>query len=125
MSSPRSNTLPYPQQRDHIAEYMSKLAAGQPVLMEAFDSLHTAAGAEGALSTKVKELIALAIAVAARCDGCIAFHTHDVLKAGATRQEIMDALGVAVLMGGGPSVVYATHVLEAIEQFNETGFDVD
>ena len=88
--------------------------------MQAFGALHEASCAPGALDTKTKELIALAIAVAARCDGCIAFHTHDVLNAGASREEIAEALSVAVLMGGGPSLMYATHVVEAIEQFSNT-----
>lgn len=71
------------------------------------------------LMAKTKELIALAIGVAARCEGGISFHTHAALKAGASREEITDALGVAVLMGGVPSVMYATHVIEAMDQFEE------
>ncbi|NVK42570.1 MAG: carboxymuconolactone decarboxylase family protein [Oceanospirillaceae bacterium] len=87
--------------------------------MKAFWELHTTAVADGALDTKTKELIALAISVATRCDDCIAHHTYDALAAGATRDEIADALGVAILMGGGTSVVYATHAIEALEQFAE------
>jgi AhpD family alkylhydroperoxidase len=117
MNEPLPNRLPYPQQREHIAAYMEKLAENQPAVMGGFATMHEAGGTDTALSGKMKELIALAIAVTARCDGCIAFHTHDVLQSGATREEIMDALGVAVLMGGGPSVVYATHVIDAMEQF--------
>lgn len=83
--------------------------------------MHQASIRQGALDAKTKPLIALAIGVAAGCDGCIAFHTHDAMQKGATEGEIMEALGVAVLMGGGPSVWYATHVMEAIEQFRETG----
>ncbi len=96
---------------------MNELAKAQPKAMGAFSNLHEAAGEDGALDKKTKELIALAIAVTSRCDGCIAFHTHDVLKAGATREEVMEALSVAILMGGGPSVVYASHVVDALEQF--------
>ena len=87
--------------------------------MKAFWGLHTAALSPGALDTKTKELIALAISVSARCDDCIAHHINDALKAGATKEEITDTLGVAVLMGGGTSVVYATHAIEALEQFLE------
>jgi len=68
-----------------------------------------------------EEVIALAIAVTGRCDGCIAFHTDAALSAKASREEIMDALGVAVLMGGGPSMIDATHVVEAPEQFAAAG----
>ena len=79
--------------------------------------MHRAGSEAGALDQKTKELIALAIAVASRCDGCIAFHTNDALNAGASEAEITDALGVAILMGGGPSLMYATHVVEAIADF--------
>nr|MDJ0514158.1 carboxymuconolactone decarboxylase family protein [Methyloceanibacter sp.] len=91
----------------------------QPALMESFWKLHQIAVGDSALDTKTKELIALAISVSARCDDCIAHHTYDALKAGATREEIADALGVAILMGGGTSVVYATHAIQAVEQFLE------
>jgi AhpD family alkylhydroperoxidase len=106
-------------QLDQIQEHMGQLAEGQPAPMKAFGDLHDAVAEPGALDFKTKELIALAIAVFARCDGCIAYHTHDALSAGASREEIMEALGVAVLMGGGPAVIYATHVVEALRQFSE------
>ncbi len=64
----------------------------------------------------------LAIAMAARCDGCIAFHTNDVRSAGASREEIVEAPSVTVLMGGGPNVVYATHAVEAIQQCSDTEY---
>ena len=111
------STIPYPQQRKHIESYLAKLGAAQPETLQAFSELQKSAIQTGALDAKTKELIALAIAVAARCDGCISFHTQDSLNAGATEAEISDALSVAVLMGGGPSLVYATHVIEAKEQF--------
>ena len=111
------STIPYPQQRKHIESYLAKLGAAQPETLQAFSELQKSAIQTGALDAKTKELIALAIAVAARCDGCISFHTQDSLNAGATEAEISDALSVAVLMGGGPSLVYATHVIEAMEQF--------
>ncbi len=120
MTSELPNTLTYPQQLEKIKGNMGVLAQAQPDVMKAFGALHVAGSADGALDAKTKELIALAIGVAARCDGCIAFHTHDALKAGASREEITDALGVAVLMGGGPSVMYATHVIEAMDQFENS-----
>ncbi len=120
MTTELPNTLTYPQQLEKIKANMGVLATAQPEVMNAFGALHKAGSADGALDGKTKELIALAIGVAARCDGCISFHTHDALKAGATREEITDALGVAVLMGGGPSVMYATHVIEAMDQFENS-----
>lgn len=119
MAQALPNKIPYPQQRKHIESYLGKLAAAEPETMKGFSALHQGAMESGALDQKMKELIALAIAVAARCDGCISFHTQDALNAGATEAEITDALGVAILMGGGPSMVYATHVLEALEQFSK------
>lgn len=107
----------FPERLAHIKENLAELTQAQPRAMDAFAKLHTAATGAGALDTKTKELIALAIAVAARCDGCIAFHVHDALRAGATAAEINDALGVALMMGGGPSLVYATHVVDAVKQF--------
>ncbi len=115
MTSHDTNT--YPKQLDHIIECQKKLADYQPDMMASFESLHHASIAGGALDKKTKELIALAIAVVSRCDGCISFHTHDALEAGASEQEVSEALGVAVLMGGGPAMVYATHVVDAMTQF--------
>ena len=117
MNTPLPSHLSYPEQLKHIQSSMGLLAKAQPQVMDAFGALHRAGVSAGALDSKTKELIALAIAVVARCDGCIAFHTNDALEAGATKAEIGDALGVAILMGGGPSVMYATHVVDAIQQF--------
>lgn len=112
-------TLSYPEQLSQIKRGLRRLGASQPETIQAFTALHRATMSPGALDPKTKELIALAVGVAAHCDGCIAFHTHDALKAGATEAEIMETLGVAVLMGGGPALMYATHVLEAVQQFQE------
>ncbi|WP_028301134.1 carboxymuconolactone decarboxylase family protein [Oceanospirillum beijerinckii] len=87
-----------------------------PGTMNAFIELHKAAFTEGAVSTKYKELIATGIAIAARCDGCIAAHVQAALKAGASKQELVETIDVAVLMGGGPSVIYGTQALQAIEE---------
>ena len=65
---------------------------------------------------KTKELIALAIGVAVRCDGCIGFHMQALLKLGASKAEIEETLGMAVYMGGGPSLMYAAHAMQAYDQ---------
>lgn len=109
----------YPNLRQNILKNLSKLTAAAPKTMASFTGLHKSALVDGALSNKTKELMALAISVASQCDGCVAFHTHDALQAGATSEEVIDALGVAVLMGGGPSMVYATHAMEAMDQFTQ------
>jgi len=71
----------------------------------------------GALTTKEKELISIALGIAAHCAYCIALHVKNAIDAGATRQEIMEASFVAGLMGGGPSIAYIRLVLDACEQF--------
>jgi AhpD family alkylhydroperoxidase len=107
----------YPQHYEQLVGLISKLGLAIPVQMTGFGQLHRSAIKDGALSGKSKELIALGIAIAVHCDGCIAYHVHDALKAGATKAEIAEAIGVAVLMGGGPAVVYGCEALEAVEQF--------
>lgn len=107
----------FPQYRKDLQGQMGKLRQQAPELMAGFGKLHESAMKPAALSLKQKELIALGIGIATRCDGCIAFHTHEALTAGAARDEIVETIGVAVLMGGGPSVMYASHAMEALEQF--------
>ena len=77
-----------------------------------------AATAGGALDSKTKELLAIAIAVAIRCDGCIAFHAKAAMQHGATRDEIMETMGLAIYMGAGPSLMYAAQAVEAFDQFS-------
>ena len=97
---------------------LKELRGGAPDMMKGFASLAQAALKPSALDAKTKELIALAIAVATRCDPCIAFHAQSAVKHGASRQEIMEAMGMAVYMGAGPSVMYAAQALEAFDQFS-------
>ena len=68
---------------------------------------------------KTKELIALALGVAAHCDGCLGFHTRTLVKLGATREEIAETLGMAIYMGGGPSLMYAADAMRAFDQFTQ------
>lgn len=107
----------YPALLKKVQQDMGELGKANPDIMAGFRKLHEAAGSEGVLDAKTKELIALAIGIVVRCDGCIAFHVHDALKAGASEEEIVDAIGVAILMGGGPAVVYGSAALEALKQF--------
>jgi AhpD family alkylhydroperoxidase len=107
----------YSKKYNDLSKLMSELGSKIPETMEGFNSLHSASVSDGELSAKTKELIALGIAIAVRCDGCIAFHVHDALKAGATSQEVLETIGVTVLMGGGPAVVYGCEAMEALEQF--------
>jgi AhpD family alkylhydroperoxidase len=85
--------------------------------MEGFSELAQAASRNGVLDRKTKELIALALGVAAHCDGCIGFHAEALVRLGASREEIEEALGMAVYMGGGPALMYAADAIAAYEQF--------
>ncbi|MFX9180990.1 carboxymuconolactone decarboxylase family protein, partial [Acinetobacter baumannii] len=89
--------------------------AGAPEVMRAFSSLAQAATQAKALDVKTKELIALAIGVATRCDDCIAFHAKAAVEQGATSEEILETLGMAIYMGAGPSVMYAAHAFDAVK----------
>lgn len=88
-----------------------------PDVMKGFADLHTAAMKPGALDTKTKELIALAISISSRCDGCIASHARGAAKQGATEAEVAEAIGVAVLMAGGPATVYGPRAFAAFRDF--------
>jgi len=107
----------YPQYHKHLRKLAGDLGKEIRSPMSAFGHLYAACTTEGVLSTKVKQLIALSIAVTVRCDGCISYHVHDALRAGATREEITEAIGVAILMGGGPAMVYGCQALEAVDEF--------
>lgn len=107
----------HPEQMKELYATMGELGKEIPQTMAAFSKLHHAACAEGALDAKTKELIALGIAIAIRCAGCITCHVSDALSAGATEEEISETIGVAILMGGGPSVVYGCEAFEAVKQF--------
>ena len=100
-----------------ISGDLKKLRNDIPETMQAFSALAKAATRDGALDKKTKELIALAIGIATRCDGCIGFHTEALVRLGATRQEVEETLGMAVYMGGGPSLMYAASALAAMDEF--------
>lgn len=100
---------------------MTEMRAGMPDVMQAFSAMAKAATAKGALDPKTKELIALAIAVATRCDGCVAFHAKAAHRHGASRAEVMETVSMAVYMGAGPSVMYGAQAVEAFDQFAGAG----
>ncbi|MDR2032474.1 MAG: carboxymuconolactone decarboxylase family protein [Azoarcus sp.] len=87
-------------------------------VIKSFQELAAAATADGVLDGKTKELIALALGVAARCEGCVAFHARALTKLGATRAEVAETLGVAIQMGGGPSLTWASEALAAFDEFS-------
>ncbi len=104
---------------DRLGQDMSHFKASHPNAMASFSDLMAATtGTDETLSIKTKELIAFAIGIAVRCDGCIAHHARAVARAGASHDEVAETIGVAIMMGGGPSVVYGTQALRAFEQFS-------
>jgi AhpD family alkylhydroperoxidase len=106
----------YKQITRDISSSLAKLRTEAPEMMKAFSDLASAATKDGLLDKKTKELIALALGVAARCDGCLGFHTQALAKLGASKQEVVETLGMAVYMGGGPSLMYAADAMSAFEQ---------
>jgi AhpD family alkylhydroperoxidase len=109
----------FPEHFKELNEWMGKLGMAIPEVMQGFGALHQASLKNQSLDQKTKELIALGIAITVRCDGCISFHVHDALKAGASKEEIAETVSVAILMGGGPSVVYGVEAMQALSQFLE------
>jgi AhpD family alkylhydroperoxidase len=107
----------YVEMHKTLEERLAQLGTEIPGPMSGFARLHKKAVEEGALNSKIKEMMALAISIVVGCEGCIAYHVHDAIAAGATRQELLETIGVGILMGGGPGSIYAAHALEAIEQF--------
>ncbi len=99
-------------------QYGRNFMEARPETMNAFMQLVKTTMVEGDVSAKHKELIATGIAIAARCDGCIAAHVAAALKAGATRQELIETIDVAILMGGGPAMVYGTQALAAVDELS-------
>lgn len=107
----------WPKMAQELSAAIREVRLGAPDVMQAFSAMAKAATEPGALDTKTKELIALGIAVAIRCDGCVAFHAQAAVKHGATREEVMEAMGMALYMGAGPSLMYAAQAVEAFDQF--------
>ena len=109
----------YKEKAEKVFGFVGTLAEKTPGIAQGFVSLHKTAGSDGVLSAKHKELQASAIAISIRSEGCIAGHVQDALKAGATPEEIVETIGVCVLMGGGPAIVYGQKAYEALEEFSK------
>ena len=107
----------WPGMADELNVAIKEVRLGAPEVMKAFSAMAQAATKGGAVDAKTKELIALAIAVAIRCDGCVAFHAKAAVRLGANREEVMETMGMALYMGAGPSLMYAAQAVEAFDQF--------
>ena len=113
MSAPHYQTL-----TREIAANLGPLHTGIPAVMQGFGALSKAALAAGVIDAKTKELIALAIGVATRCDACIGFHCKALVRLGVTLDEVRETLGITIYMGGGPSAMYAANAVAAFEEFS-------
>ena len=101
---------------ERAQNWMKKFGEQNPESMKNFQGLMEAVEKEKVLSSKTKELIAIAISITQQCEWCIAFHVNNALEEGATKEEIMEAAWVSVLMGGGPALMHAGLVLEALDE---------
>lgn len=112
-------TTDWTEYLNSLSPGLKGLRGGQPDVMSGFSAIAKAALKPGALDAKNKELIALGISVATRCDDCIGFHMKAAIEKGASREEVMETMGMAIYMGAGPSVMYAAHAVTAFEQLSE------
>ncbi len=112
-------TKSYPEITKRISSGMKVLRSDITDTMQGFSAMAQAATKDGVLDKKTKELIALAIGVSTRCDGCIGFHAKALVDLGATKEEIEETLAMAIYMGGGPSLMYAADAILAFEQFSQ------
>ena len=113
-----SEHRPYETLTRDISRQLAVLRSDVPGVMKGFGDLSRASMAPGALSEKTKELIALALGVAAHCDACLGFHAKALARLGATKAEVEDALAVAIYMGGGPSLMYSANAMLAFAEFS-------
>ncbi|MEI2416311.1 carboxymuconolactone decarboxylase family protein [Orrella sp. JC864] len=107
----------WPETLSNLRKAGGKLAEKNPPVASAYRGLNEALGQGKALDAKTRELIALAVAVTTRCDGCISSHSAAARKAGATIEEVAEALGTAIALNAGAAYVYSARALEAFDQF--------
>ena len=105
--------------QDALRPHARALRRMIPDVYRGYGALHAAALADGALSTRTKELIAFAIAVTEQCDGCIAAHARAAVRAGSSPEEAAEAIGVSIMMSGGPATVYGPRAFAAFMEYHE------
>lgn len=104
----------------NLRQAAGAFSESNPAVVKAYRGLNESLGKATALDEKTRELIALAVAVTTRCDGCISSHAAAAQKAGATREEVAEALGTAVALNAGAAYVYSVRALEAFGQFDKS-----
>lgn len=115
------STFDHPALIQNISQSLTGLRKSQPEAMQGFGQLAKAAMANGAITEKHKELMALAIGITQHCSGCIGFHVKALRRLGCTRQELDEMLAVCVYMGGGPALMYTAEAMAAWEAFGDAG----
>lgn len=108
----------YTELTQSVTKKLAILRTDIPDVMKGFSDMARAATRDGALDKKTKELIALALGVAVRCDACIGFHVQALVKLGVTKAELEETLAMAIYMGGGPSMMYSANAMAAYEEFS-------
>lgn len=101
--------------RDQINAAVRQMSTANPEIVRAYAGLSAANAKSKHMDAKTRELIALAVAVTLRCDGCINAHTDAAIKAGATKEEVVDALGVAIMVNAGAAMVYSARTMDAYD----------
>lgn len=110
-------TTAYKELATQISSKLKNFRNEIPDTMQGFNAMAAATHHDGALTKKTKELMAMAIGIAARCQGCLAFHAQACVKLGVTRAEFEEMIQVAVYMGGGPSLMTAAEAMLAFEEY--------
>jgi AhpD family alkylhydroperoxidase len=118
MKNERSN-MDWNAYMEEIGQEIATLSKEVPQTANGFSQMSTAAKTSGALDEKTKEIMALGIAVATRCESCIGFHVKSLVRLGLTRDELCEALAMATFMGGGPSYAYSARALSAYDTFSK------
>lgn len=113
--------LDWNQYRKQLATTIAEIAKASPDLIKGYRTLVGAHATDGAIDPKTRELIALAVAVTLRCDGCITTHVELARKRGATPEEITDALGVAIMVNAGATLVYSARTMDALRASEPPG----
>jgi AhpD family alkylhydroperoxidase len=110
------SAVDFAAEHQRLQALIAELGRAAPGPVSGFARMHASAITPGALERHVKELMALAVAICSHCHGCIGYHVHDALDAGATREQVIETIGVAVMMGGGPALIFGAEALEALQQ---------
>ena len=111
-------TKSYKDDAAAIDKRVGALFKAAPATMTPYSQLVKSVSEDGALTSKVKELMAFSISIAIRCEDCIVFHLRAALNHGASREDVVEAISVAIEMGGGPSVVYGGRAYAALAELS-------